>query len=177
MGLKILVIIFFNSKTQKSTINRYSNYLYSMINLSNITLLLADDDDDDRVFFSDVLAEIAIGYSLIITSNGSLLMNMLMLDNVRPHLIFLDLNMPCKNGMECLAEIKQEKILENLPVVIISTSLDKYTVDYVYDHGAKRYLVKPNSFSKMKEMIKQVLILFLNGKLSSLSKDKFIMQQ
>lgn len=73
-------------------------------------IYLADDDEDDRSFFQDALKEVCEEYTLTTAADGRELMNILYTPPVRlPDIIFLDLNMPAKNGFECLAEIKNKK--------------------------------------------------------------------
>lgn len=74
-----------------------------------INTLLADDDVDDRTFFKNALEAIPLQTHLSIVSDGYQLMDFLM-DNIEqlPHVLFLDINMPGKNGYECLAEIKKK---------------------------------------------------------------------
>ena len=70
---------------------------------TNFSVYLADDDADDRLLFEEALLEVSGNVMLTIAKNGEQLMGIL---NTKtpppPHLIFLDLNMPLKNGFECL---------------------------------------------------------------------------
>lgn len=121
---------------------------------TTIQLLLADDDKDDCDLFKDALNELALPARLSIVHDGEQLMRTL---NNRPYelpgLLFLDLNMPRKNGFECLAEIKSNAAWKDLPVVIISTSSDSDIVNLLYTHGAHFYISKPNEFDKLKHVI------------------------
>ena len=74
-------------------------------NCNNI--LLADDDQDDCLLFKEALDELAITVQLTAVQNGEELMQLLNKAEILPDLMFLDLNMPRKNGMECLFAIKQ----------------------------------------------------------------------
>ena len=140
-------------------------------------ILLADDDHDDRGFFRDAFAAIAGNTNLLMVENGVELMNVLQKKTTtEPDLIFLDLNMPRKNGYECLAEIKQQEQLKHLLVVIISTSIQPDAVNYVYKHGASLYIVKPNRFEQLKKMIEQVLLLHEKNKLVQTPREKFILE-
>ena len=141
------------------------------------TILLGDDDEDDRAFFRDALQEVAGNAALLMAENGVEVMEILRRqDSLQPDLIFLDLNMPQKNGYECLAEIKKQPALQHLPVVIMSTSIQQEAVDYVYEHGANLYIVKPSDFRKLKFFIKEILSIFKQGDLIRPSKEAFILQ-
>ena len=80
-----------------------------------INILLADDDKYDCLFFKDVLAGLPLSTSLIIVNHGEQLMDHLSkLSTNLPHALFLDLNMPRKNGFECLKEIRKQSFLKKL---------------------------------------------------------------
>ena len=148
------------------------------INTRIKNILLADDDQDDRMFFQDALEDIDIEATLTTAENGEKLMQMLdgHLPKNSPDIIFLDLNMPCKNGYECLTEIKKNENLKHLPVVIFSTSLQQQSVNAVYEQGASLYIVKPNSFSKLRQVIENVLSLNWADGIVQPSREKFILQ-
>lgn len=122
------------------------------------SVFLADDDEDDCMLFRDALNEVAGHVSLTVLSNGEALMNILERDSAsRPGVIFLDLNMPRKNGFECLKEIKQSDHLKHIPVVIFSTSSQKESVQKAFSEGANRYICKPVNFHLLKKTIHKVL--------------------
>jgi CheY-like chemotaxis protein len=124
-------------------------------------ILLADDDADDRMLFEEALIEIDTRILLNTATDGEELMHMLE-KKVRldPIVIFLDLNMPKKNGFECLKEIKQKDKFKDIPVIVYSTSCQEETINQMYVHGASYYICKPNSFAKLKDSIQHI---FLSG--------------
>ena len=96
----------------------------------SISVFLADDDADDRFLFEEALMKVRSNIELIAMNNGEQLMNRLEDKKSHyPNLIFLDLNMPLKNGIECLEEIKNDDKLKYIPVVIFSTSKQKETIN------------------------------------------------
>jgi CheY-like chemotaxis protein len=96
-----------------------------------IQILLADDDVDDRLFFKEAFDEIKIKTDVQIVKDGMELMKYLnKSDNKLPHILFLDLNMPRKTGMECLKEIKENNQFDNIAIVIYSTSASAYRSDH-----------------------------------------------
>jgi CheY-like chemotaxis protein len=121
-----------------------------------VNVLLADDDDDDRLLFLDVLKEQAVPVNLSVAVNGEVLMGMLAKSRL-PDLIFLDLNMPLKNGFECLDEIRADARMRHVPVIIFSTSSQPSAIDQVYRRGAQLYIRKPNDFAQLKKVINHVL--------------------
>ncbi len=124
-----------------------------------LNILLADDDADDRYFFEKALKEIPIATDLKTVSDGERLMDHLSKNQANlPDVLFLDLNMPRKNGSECLAEIKGNKQLKHIPVVLCSTSLGNDFANELYQTGAHYYLHKCD-FAELKNNIHAVLML------------------
>jgi CheY-like chemotaxis protein len=138
-------------------------------------IFLAEDDADDRMFFEDALKELSIPTNLTIAYDGAELMSKLetIMDPPPPDVIFLDLNMPRKNGFECLTEIKQTPKLKDIPVVIFSTTASDHVVDKTYQQGATYYICKPHSFSELVKVIDTVLKLEMWQKPQP-PKDKFV---
>ncbi|RUT69296.1 response regulator [Flavobacterium cupreum] len=144
----------------------------------NYNLLLADDDEDDCAFFKEALEELLLPVSLVTVNDGVQLMDFLADKSAEnlPDLLFLDLNMPRKNGFECLTEIKKIERLQNLAVIIFSTSLDMNIVDNVYEKGALYYIRKPGDFSKLKKVIGNALAITAESNFKQPVKEHFILQ-
>ncbi len=121
-------------------------------------LLLADDDRDDIDFFTDALNELDESTILKTVTDGEQLMHFLTNEtDVLPDILFLDLNMPRKNGYECLSEIKINDRLKSLPVIVFSTSFDHEMINKLYRNGALYYISKPNEFTKLKKVIREAI--------------------
>ena len=140
-------------------------------------LLLADDDMDDRLFFEDAIEELFTSYKLSTVTDGVELMEVLF-DNSEqlPDILFLDINMPRKNGCECLAEIKANDMLKKIPVVIFSTSLDMEIVNKLYENGAHYYIRKPGDFNVLKKVIYQATVLLKEDNINQPERNNFIIQ-
>lgn len=125
-------------------------------------ILLTDDDTDDCMLFSEVFGEIfpANEARLTIANDGVELMEVLE-ETVPPppEVIFLDLNMPRKNGFECLEEIRRSPKLRSIPVVILSTTSNRDVIEKTYRNGANYYVCKPQSYALLKKAVEQVLSL------------------
>ncbi|XCF04959.1 response regulator [Tamlana crocina] len=145
------------------------------MNKSLLNIVLADDDEDDRMLFSEAIEEIDIRTKLSLFSHGKELMDYLNLPNViLPNLIFLDLNMPIKCGMQCLKEIRSNERLNHLCVAIYSTSSSDIDVEETFLNGANIYINKPPSYIKLKESIEKVLKLNWQYHTSNLNKETFL---
>ena len=141
-------------------------------------ILLADDDSDDCYLFDEALKQLSVSAELIIVQDGEELMQLLQKFNEQkfPDVLFLDLNMPRKSGMECLSEINSDDQLKQLPVVICSTSLDNKVADQLYKNGASYYIQKPADFSSLKKIIQEALNRISNQKRLKSNRDEFILQ-
>ncbi len=73
----------------------------------------------------------------------------------RPGIILLDINMPKINGTEVLRELKQDKDLERIPVIMLTTSNNRNDIKTCYELGANGYLVKPRDFKEFELTIEQ----------------------
>ncbi|ARK13623.2 response regulator [Fibrivirga algicola] len=124
------------------------------------TILIADDDADDRLFMIEALRHNGFRHDVKFVEDGEDLMNYLTRQNgftaenaPLPSLILLDLNMPRKNGFQALAEIRGNKGLRRLPVVVMSTSTSNGDVFKTYDIGVNSYIVKPSNFNRLVEVV------------------------
>lgn len=136
--------------------------------------MLADDDQDDRFFFNKALHKLELQYLLTTAEDGEQLMDFLKQHpKDLPDVLFLDLNMPRKNGSECLKEIKQNSELSALPVIIYSTSLHRDIADELFKNGA-HYYIKKCDFDPLLRIIDKALHL-LKKNTQQPTRDNFIL--
>ena len=139
-----------------------------------VHILLADDDEDDRNFFIFAINDLKIANKLTLFKNGKDLMDYLENpDSILPDILFLDLNMPCKTGNECLKEIRLNPRFKNISIAIYSTSSSEKDIEETFVGGANIYIKKPNDFSKLKKVLKEVVNLNWQFHTSKLNKDTF----
>ena len=133
----------------------------------HLNILLADDDLDDCNFFKHALEELSPSAQLTTVHDGEQLMNYLS-DNPRqlPQVLFLDINMPRKNGLECLSEIKRNPTLKDIPVVMFSTSNSWDTINMLFNSGSHVYIHKPSDFAQLKQVIHHALPIAAEERLS-----------
>ena len=124
---------------QLKTIMKYKN------------ILQIDDDSDDCSFFLEALEEVSCA-SYTAIHNPVLALQQLSNCEIRPDLIFLDINMPVMNGMELLTEMKKKKLI--IPVIIFSTSIPTDIENKLQGLGAIGYYNKPNDFGTMKTILR-----------------------
>ena len=137
-----------------------------------LNILLADDDKDDRFFFSLALDALTIPTQLVAVMDGEKLT-----ENAQklPDVLFLDLNMPRKNGFECLLEIKANPNLETLPVIIFSTSFEQEVVNLLFQNGAQYFMRKPPEFSQLKKIIQQTVTMITEENLWHPTREHFVL--
>ncbi|SHM06193.1 response regulator [Flavobacterium saccharophilum] len=125
---------------------------------SQRTIFMADDDEDDRMLFLDAILELNLSVVVESAVDGLQLLDMLsQAVQQLPEIIFLDINMPGKNGFECLEEIRSAKgDLQGVKVVMLSTSSNPENIELCYELGADLYAVKPSTFADLKKLLLKV---------------------
>lgn len=126
-----------------------------------ITILMADDDPLDRMLTQEAFLESKSINPLYFVENGEELLNYLLRvppynaeEHPFPDLILLDLNMPKKDGRDCLIEIKSNPGLKHIPIIVLTTSNREEEVFRSYDLGASSFISKPVDFEKLVGQIK-----------------------
>jgi len=145
-------------------------------NKTSIEILLVDDDSDDRNTFKDALSELKIGTNLTLLEDGRNLLEYLENpDNKKPDILFLDLNMPYKTGVECLIELRQYSKFNDLSIAIYSTSSTDKDIEDTFINGANIYIKKPNDFAKLKKILNDVVNMNFQFHNSGLNKETFLL--
>lgn len=116
-------------------------------------IFYAEDDVDDQIIFKEVVESIDKAHELYIQNDGQELLDKLQNPPPKPQLVFLDLNMPKKNGIQTLREIRQSETLKDLTVIIFTTSDDKKSIELTKDLGASVFITKPSRFNSFKKAI------------------------
>ncbi len=139
-------------------------------------VLLADDDDDDRLFFKDAIEKVKVKTVVNMVNDGVELMDYLNNSTLRlPNLVFLDLNMPRKGGMECLKEIRSNHLLKDLSIAIYSTSGLEKDIEETFINGANIYIKKPNDFEELKKILATVININWQYHTSGFNKENFLL--
>ena len=147
------------------------------MNKDYIHIILADDDEDDRMLFKDAFEELKINTKVNTFNNGVELMDYLNApDSILPHVLFLDLNMPKKNGIECLHEIKKNSRFNDIAIAIYSTSSSEEHIEETFVQGANIYIKKPNDFVTLKKVLGDVVTINWQYHTSGLNKDNFLLR-
>ncbi len=130
---------------------------------------------DDRFFFDKALKVSPIPSELITVEDGAMLMDHLSKNATQlPDVLFLDLNMPRKNGSECLEEIKKHDLLKHLPVIIYSTSLHEDVANVLYKNGA-HYYIRKGGMADLEKTLLKILTMITENKFVRPPRSKFIL--
>lgn len=122
-----------------------------------ISILLVDDDAIDRELFIDALSALSIKCTVTEASGGNEALERL--KEQKPTVVMLDLNMPMKDGRQTLREIKADKNLRDIPIIIFSTSNSQHDITESYSAGAWMFIEKPHDFAELSEMLRCLLVL------------------
>lgn len=142
-----------------------------------LNVALVDDDKDDRFLFQEVIEEIKINTNLLLFTNGQEFMDYLTQESIgNLHIVFLDLNMPVKNGIQCLEEIRSNNRFNDISVAIYSTSSSEADIEETFVKGANVYINKPNDFKSLKKTIEQVLRVNWQYNTSVLNRGNFLLK-
>lgn len=143
-----------------------------------IKILYADDDEDDRDLFRQALNDAHTDAKLTMVEDGDKLMKYLAsVDGKHPDIIFLDINMPCKNGKLCLKEIRRIEELDKVPVIMFSTSSYKEDIEETFRDGANLYVSKPVFFEDEVNILKKIFALDWQEELLKIDKKRFVLHR
>ena len=126
-----------------------------------IDILVVEDNPGDARLITEVLKQNKLHNTLNIVKDGIEAMDFLrqrgeFTGAPRPDLIFLDLNLPKKDGREVLAEIKTDKYLKLIPVVVMTTSQAEEDIAKSYSLHANCYVTKPIDFDQFMHVVSSI---------------------
>jgi CheY-like chemotaxis protein len=110
-------------------------------------ILLADDNKEDCLLFEKAIMDIDVHTRLTTVTNGEELLQLL--SHYIPQVLFLDLEMPYKNGIQCLQYIRENKTYERLPIVVFSSTSRMNNIQVAYGFGANLFFTKPKVYEEL----------------------------
>ena len=148
---------------------------HNPISAKPLQILLADDDADDHFLFDKIIGALPIDIQITTVEDGEKLMKYLYENSEElPDILFLDYNMPRRNGSECLLEIKESSLLKAIPVIIYSTYFHEDIAKVLYENGAY-YYIRKTSQDQLKKALTYILKLAAEKKLVRPPKSQFIL--
>ncbi|MEJ1223878.1 response regulator [Sediminicola sp. 1XM1-17] len=134
-------------------------------------IMLIDDNEGDLFLMNEVLERIVVAESTII-KDGQEALDFFNDNSCIPELVFLDINLPKKNGYEVLEFIRNELMLKNIPVIVFSTSSSIEDVMKSYKGDASVFLTKPVNFDDFEQLVTKAVQFWINY--SKLLQENFI---
>jgi CheY-like chemotaxis protein len=134
--------------------------------LQVVDVLLVEDDPGDVLMTREAFEHFRIANNLHVVGDGEQALQFVrrtgaFSDVPRPGLILLDLNLPRRNGLEVLAELKSDEDLLRIPVVVLTTSQADEDILRSYALHANAYISKPVDFERFIDVIRQIDDFFL----------------
>jgi DNA-binding NarL/FixJ family response regulator len=125
------------------------------------SVVLADDSLEHCFFFRKALKEVAPHVEFAEVHDGEKLIELL--ESYLPDILFLDLAMPCKDGVQCIKEIRADRIYDFMPIIVFSVTSDEATIQAAYSFGADLYIIKPGEYSLLNTVLKNILSMDWNN--------------
>lgn len=119
-------------------------------------ILLIDEDKDKLKLFMEALADVPGSFKCTYASCAA--QGLDMLQYLHPDFIFIDYNLPQVNGLEMLALIKRDHKINDIPVFLYSTNINKSTNEAAMALGAAGCIEKPTSIGMMTVVLKSVFV-------------------
>jgi CheY-like chemotaxis protein len=131
-----------------------------------VDVLLVEDDPGDVLMTREAFEHYRIRNTLHVVGDGEQAMRFLRqageyTEMPRPGLILLDLNLPRRNGLEVLADLKSDDDLLSIPVVVLTTSQAEDDIVRSYSLHANAYVSKPVDFDNFIDVIREINKFFL----------------
>lgn len=151
--------------TEKATLLSFKESWFRPLKISILytlkatcmTILYADDDSDDREIFCTAIEQIDPAITITLSWNGEEALETLTNQALPPNFIFLDVNMPRMNGIECLIQLKSNNRLKDIPVFMFSTTSDNNEIKKLKLLGAEDFIPKVASFEKLTKSLHHAL--------------------
>ena len=126
-----------------------------------IEVLLVEDSEADAVMVEETLLESKLKMNLTIVHDGVEATQLLRKEgqyqqHPTPDIVILDLNLPKKDGREVLTDIKADKVLQRIPVVVLTTSSDEEDILRSYNLHANCYITKPLDFDQFAKVVASI---------------------
>jgi two-component system, chemotaxis family, response regulator Rcp1 len=131
------------------------------MNITPINILLVEDNEGDILLTTEALEEGEIPKSLKVIRDGSSMLIYLKeiaekSPSELPDLILLDINLPKKNGHEVLKEVKNNKLLQHIPIIMLTTSSSEMDILKSYQEHANCYLIKPMEIGDFVQLVSKI---------------------
>ena len=136
-------------------------------------VLLAEDDPDDVLIFELAIKELPFPLVLRHAEDGDMLF--VMINQMIPDIIFLDIHMPCKDGVTCITQIRKNESLDHVPVIMYTALKSVEYVNKCYENGANFFLIKADSIGELTEKLEKIFSIDWKTYMYYPPKNQFVM--
>lgn len=140
-----------------------------------LRILLADDDKEDYHILKEASQKVPQRLKVDHVKNWLELLRYVSRHSM-PSVILLDLNMPVRNGIECLQLLRKDQKFEDTPILIYSTSNTPSDIDSAFQSGANYYIIKPSSLAEITRVVEKIAGMNKNELLQVPTKERFVLQ-
>lgn len=140
--------------------------------LTTMHILMAYDEKDDFYIFRQAVQKASEPLKISYAANWLELLRSMI--RTLPDILFIDLNMPVKNGIECLQLLREDRKYDPIPIIIYSTSVSTDDIDKAYKNGANHFIVKPSTIEDIADMIKKICSMGKNALQSIPPREEFV---
>lgn len=117
-------------------------------------VLMAEGDKDDFDILADAIEKVPVKVMLTRAENGDVLMKLIH-DKI-PDLLFLDIILPCRDGRDCIREIRSDKKFDNLPIIVYTSIKDLDAIEFCYRWGTNLFVHKPQTYSEIADIVRKI---------------------
>jgi CheY-like chemotaxis protein len=130
-------------------------------------ILLVEDNPGDIRLTQEAFKESSLDIQMDVVTDGEMALDFLFkkgrfADSPKPDIVLLDLNLPKKNGIEVLKEVKADQALKKTPVIVLTTSDADHDISKAYSLHANCYILKPVDFDDFARVIKLIEAFWFN---------------
>jgi CheY-like chemotaxis protein len=136
-------------------------------------IILADDDADDVLIFTLALEQLAVTVKLRHAEDGEKLFELLRAQI--PDMLFLDIHMPCRDGLACIQEIRQDRRYDRMPVIMLTSLNSTYYKDQTYRLGANFFIDKQGTVENLAAKIRTIFSVDWKKQLIYPSVDEYVL--
>jgi two-component system response regulator len=123
---------------------------------SSASILVVDDNPQDLELTLRALRKAGLDQRVMVARDGAEVLEMILRQSCRPHLVLLDLKLPKYDGIEVLQRLKADPATAMIPVVVLTSSKEKRDIVEAYRLGVNSYIVKPVEFERFADAVRYI---------------------
>jgi CheY-like chemotaxis protein len=147
------------------------------MNREYLNVILVDNGEENQILFKKVFKDLKVGIKIQIFGNGENLMDYLNSEEAQiPEILFMEKEIPKKNSLEYIEEIKTDFRFDNMVIAIYSDHFSTTEEEEIFVNGANIVMKKPDNYDNLKKVVAEIVTLNWQYHTSGLNKNNFIMK-